>query len=147
MNKAETPKFEALVAHLGHHCTAGEVLLMGSAPLAVRGLRDVNDLDVLVGVDKFVRLVGMRIPDSVIEDGCLAIITPAGQIQISSNPQAHIQSIEIPYAELWRDAEKHLGVNGFLVMSLAHMMEVKLKAGRPKDGDDVRLARLWLQQQ
>jgi hypothetical protein len=127
-------RFIKLLAHLhALGVDSQRVVLIGSAPLAIRNLRDVNDLDVLCTPDQFDKL--RRHASELQYDDCAAIQTPFGVIQVSSN-LAYFTATDVTEEAAFTDAD-HWG--GWLVLSLKHCVAIKKGAMREKDMDDLQL--------
>lgn len=140
--KVETPKFLALVAELeGRLAAAGmtkeKVVLVGSATLAMYGLRDVNDLDVLVAhdwdVDALVTKAGFREREEYPAHSC-AYVSAAGVLHVGTDLGNEAVGLEWRHiadgAEPWRD---------WKVLGIEHCITIKNNAARAKDRADVYL--------
>ncbi|APU89006.1 hypothetical protein Rctr197k_223 [Virus Rctr197k] len=136
-----TPVFQQLVTELDKIINPGTpaVVLLGSAVLAVRGLRDVNDLDVLVSPATFAHLVETAEPSDR-TDNAMSFQTPAGMIQLASALAAF--GPHFPFVE----GDVYLSAQGFVVMGqhrwvldLELFVRAKKAFGREKDFDDLML--------
>lgn len=143
--RVATPRFDALLNALLSEALPRsvqpwtQVLLVGSAPLAARGLRDVGDLDIIVGGALLAKL--NETPGWLGEGECLVYQTPHGRIEAASALIHHAAKANITNEELWRDAEVMRGRSPELprIMGRPHFVEVKCVVDREKDQDDVRL--------
>lgn len=165
-HKMLTPRFDALIADLPSHWPLDSFVLVGSAALAARGVRDVNDLDVLVlepqlwlDIERLGKPVDIRPnPDPAYQPGARAqqagepprarVVqrrrTPAGFIDFLDELPRIAQCIT-PEMTLADSAQIYVGqdVRPRRIVSLRHCLAIKALAGRPKDiGDMVQLAQL-----
>lgn len=147
----ETPKFEHLMGAAAQRfpLTYPGVVFIGSAALAIRGIRDVRDLDILVPRDLLDRL---RMCGQVTGDA-VAIKTPHGVLQISDRMTVH-GPVESPLGPILADAvrakatmESYSYVTGGLVrvISLEHLILLKQTRGLTKDFDDIQLIKRYLE--
>ncbi len=139
-------KFQAFLAEFEKICLDPDrplyvrdaLVLVGSAVLATRGIRDVRDLDVLASGELFHYLRG-RSPTEVIDDQ-LAFMTPVGVIQVGTRLVSFARGSSLTSFDVFRDAERW---KGWRVMSLEHLEEFKRAVGRQKDQEDLHLIKEW----
>ncbi|PJE72765.1 MAG: hypothetical protein COV00_03560 [Candidatus Tagabacteria bacterium CG10_big_fil_rev_8_21_14_0_10_40_13] len=110
--------------------------IYGSGPLAARGIREAKDLDVIVTDNLYQKLKEEYPRDSKKER------IKIGEIEIypSWAWEPKINGLEgvIKRAEV---------INGLRFIRLDDLLECKRKMGRPKDFEDIRLIRDYLQNQ
>ena len=137
----DTPRYHALTRELRRVLSPNQVVLVGSAALAHRYMRDVNDLDVLVEEKAFQWMTKHFPHDWSVEHDTerdiYAASTPAGMIQLSSHAAAFVGSAGLCAQDIVKNA-LHT-VDGLLIMSLTHVYQVKLARRQEKDLDDLRL--------
>jgi len=112
-----------------------EYFVYGSGPLGVRGIREVNDLDVFVIDDLYEKLKG-EYPQNVKEDKI-----EIGEIEIYS-----------PWMWDWEDSVGDLKtvmkraelIDGIRFMLLKDLITLKKKMGRQKDFKDIKLIEDYL---
>lgn len=126
-------RFEALLAELAKLVMKKEVHLLGSAILAIRGVRDVQDLDVLATPDTMHRLWPVA---TEAERYAIAFKTPHGAIQISDRLSEFGLCRSIT-AEVVREKAEHW--QGWRVISLDTLKQAKRIRGQDKDHEDLRL--------
>jgi len=136
-----TPRYDALTRELRRLISPSQVVLVGSAPLAYRGLRDVNDLDVLVEESAFQRISKHFPHDWSVEHDTERDIygasTPAGMIQLSSHAAPFVGEVGLCSYDIVSKATNT--DDGWLIMSLEHVYRIKLARRQEKDLDDLRL--------
>lgn len=160
-HRMHTPRFDALIADLPSHWSAESFVLVGSAALAARGVRDVNDLDVLV-LEPQLWLDIPRLGEPV-------DIRPNNDPAYQPGVRAQQAGGEPPRARVVHRRRTASGVIDFLddlpriaqcitpemaledsalicvgqdvrprrIVSLRHCLAIKALAGRPKDVDDM----------
>jgi hypothetical protein len=133
MNK----KFEKLVNEFKKlNLPEGEYAIYGSGPLAIRGLRDANDLDVIVSDSLYQKLKKQYSKDSKKER------VKIGEIEIYPawvwEPQINGLEEMIKRAEL---------IRGLRFIRLNDLLNCKKKMGRPKDFKDIKLIKSYLESQ
>lgn len=136
-------------------------VLCGSAAMAVRGIRDVHDLDVLV-LPELMPAVKEAFPETKRRDEDPGLYPNEGDCAIIVNGIEHVEGTPreipqgMPRVELWRaegfdffDAllrpvatnrqvfQEAGEWNGYLVMSLRHCLAVKALGYREKDKADI----------
>ena len=107
-----------------------EYAIFGSGPLAVRGLREARDLDVIVTCKLYEKLRD-KYPekDKGIMIGDIEIISPHSSVV--DNPEEIIKRAET--------------IGGFKFALLNDIMEWKKKRGREKDFKDIKLIQGYLE--
>lgn len=103
----------------------GEYAIFGSGPLAVRGLREAGDLDIVV-TDSLYQKLKEKYPEKekgTIKLGKIEIISP--QNSIIENPQGIIKRAEL--------------IKGLRFVRLEDIIVWKKKMGREKDFKDIKL--------
>jgi len=114
-----------------------EYFVYGSGPLGVRGIREVNDLDVFVTDDLYEKLKG-EYPQNVKEDKI-----GIGEIEICS-----------PWTWDWEDSvgdlktvmERAELIDGIRFMLLKDLITLKKEMGRQKDFEDIKLIEDYIKQ-
>lgn len=156
-----TPKFKALCHELLKLVHPSEVVLVGSAVLAVRKLRDVNDLDVITWGSVVDRLVSKGQPTA--RDGSrLEFRTEHGVIQLTDHFWGFAANCDLPVVEIMEKAELwnssiSAGVEMFMlpegappevsdktsiawrIFCMDHFIQFKRACNREKDFADLRL--------
>jgi hypothetical protein len=146
----ETPRFMRLLKDLDSLLPRRFVVLIGSAALAVRGARDVRDLDVLVaaatleafrgGHHKLPRDWGFEAGDRAVQ-----VSAPAGTIQISDRLSVHGPACEIDEVEVIANADAFYvalpeqAPQPWRVIALFDLVRLKKARGLAKDLEDLRL--------
>ncbi len=107
----------------------GQYAIFGSGPIAVRGLREVSDLDIIVKPNLFNKLK-KKYPQKTNKHpfGCLNI----SNIEIGDNWQGDSSKIK----EMIDNSEE---IGGFSFVKLSQVKEWKQKMGRRKDKQDIKL--------
>jgi len=128
-------KFKILLEEFDElNISKGDYVIFGSGPIAVRGIKDVNDLDVLVLPEKFEELKEKYKQDTSKHPfGCIEI----GDIEIGESWQGDKEKVKE-----WIEAAEEY--EGHMYMPLENVLEWKKKMGRPKDLKDVELVEKWL---
>lgn len=137
--KMDTPKLDGLLEEFAKHMRGAKnkCVLVGSVPLAILGLRDVNDLDVIVSGEWFAKLKPVAMD---VHEERLAIQTPHGVIQVSTKFYNFAADCGVSVAELRRDATEWVAPSGhWRVISMGHFRKFKESMGRQKDLEDLRL--------
>lgn len=135
------PNFTTLIAKLEEiGVRRDNVVLLGSVPLVIRGLRDVNDLDVLT-IRGMVADLATKHPELEVKDlgmgRGLAANLPVGESMIQFSETIHNFAAGIVTTEeVWQTAESWEGWN---VLSKDLCIRVKRALGRAKDLDDLQL--------
>lgn len=115
----------------------GEYAVYGSGPLAVRGIRDVHDLDVIVSNSLYRRLRDRYMEDEEkerIKIGKIEIYPPWGW-----SPE--IKDLEME--EVISQAEL---IKGVRFTKLEDILDFKKRMGRPKDLKDIQLVNDYLEE-
>lgn len=135
-----TPKFFALLRELDamllrRGLTGDKVVLVGSAPLAAAGLRDVHDLDVLASPL-------LLDPSSSTSDEFACIETIAGRMEFSASFSHFFARTQVTPAiiHVLANTFKHDG-REWRVLDLQTLLSIKETATREKDLADARLLR------
>jgi hypothetical protein len=128
-----------------------DFVLVGSAALAARGIRDVNDLDVQICCSLWPEVERLHAagywpkgPDKAEKDGGLYEDGPNRRILLTGqidffDAMPRISSCT-PFEVVFRESE---WIGGFRIVSLRHCLAVKALANRKKDHEDMEtLARL-----
>lgn len=113
----------------------GEYAIYGSGPLAIRGIRDIQDLDVIV-LDQLYQRLKTQYPKDPEKERI-----KIGEIEIYpswawKNRQGDLKKVIIR-AEL---------IEGLRFVRLDDLIKCKRKMGRPKDFKDIRLIKEYLKQ-
>ncbi len=113
----------------------GKYAIFGSGPLAIRGLRDVRDLDVIVKDDAYEKLCA-KYPRHIKTEpvNCIQI----GNLEIGNKWLNNSNQID----EMIETADI---IYGFPFVKLKYVLEWKKKMGRDKDLKDVQLIEKYLQ--
>ena len=112
----------------------GEYAIYGSGPLAIRGIREARDLDVIV-TDSLYQELKEKYPKD------------------SKKERIKIEKIEIYPCWAWEPQIKGLEgaikraelIEGLRFVQLNDLVNYKKKMGRPKDLNDIKLIREYLQ--
>lgn len=117
-------------------------MLVGSAPLAIRGLRDVKDLDIVATEEAFRSLEQSIAPDVARFDRTRSLTryTAFGQVQIAPTLAMHAAGVPLSTEKAWVGAEQW---NGWRVLSREDCLLIKRTLKREKDEEDVRLLLHW----
>lgn len=108
-----------------------EYAIFGSGPLAIRGLKEANDLDIVVSNELFNTLAekyGQKVP---------------GKIEIEGEDIEIFSSRDMIFGgeEVIKRAEK---IDGFKFISLEDTISWKQKLGREKDLADIEIIKEYL---
>ena len=117
----------------------GKYALFGSVPLAAHGIRESNDIDILVAPDVYARLKG----------------TPGWEAKVKPNGNAYLGKGDIEVFEDWQKIGSYIPnpkrlieeadmIEGMPVITLKDIVEWKKAFGREKDLEDVRLVEEFL---
>jgi hypothetical protein len=109
----------------------GRYVVTGSGPLAVRGIREANDVDVQVDDELWAQLERAYGPST---DGKVLTVDVDVDVHRDSAYEGGDLAAQIAAADL---------IEGVAFMSLEHTKVVKLAKARPKDFDDVHLIEAW----
>ncbi len=107
--------------------------IFGSGPICIRGLREANDLDIIVKEDLWNELIQKTANRDLIYQVSIKI----GNIEIFKNWLPWFNDVN----ELIDTAEE---INGFPFVRLDYVIEWKTKLGREKDLKDLELIKLFL---
>lgn len=144
------PRLCALVSELAKIVGPQDVVLVGSAPMAVRSIRDVGDLDVLVHGAAMTRLrmvleihAGLKV--TMADENLMAIGVDVGMMQLSSRIVHFANATDLTELELFEESI-HFDIPcasqgrslRWAVMSLGHCRRIKRARGQMKDLEDLR---------
>ncbi len=109
----------------------GQYAIFGSGPLAIRGLRENNDIDIIV-TDKLWQNLTKKYKKFIVESNHIRI----GHISIFHNwlPWFPDASSLIKEAEI---------INNLPFVKLKHVKQWKEKSPKQKDKDDLTLLKQW----
>lgn len=130
-NRRKFDELQELKLPTGHYAVTA------SGPLGIRGIRDVDDLDLIVDDELWEQLSQKHKPEGQ-------------RIQVSSNVEASREQGFEPdpsgptVAEQINTAEM---ISGIPFVQLDHLIYWKTKMGRNKDKRDLELIRDWLSKQ
>jgi hypothetical protein len=122
-------KLHSLRLPLGHY------VVTGSGPLAVRELREANDIDIQVDDELWAQLESVYGPS---EDGRV--------LSVDADVDVHRDSAYEPLTgagDLSEQVRAADVIEGVAFMSLGHTKASKRAKGRPKDLEDIRLVEAW----
>ena len=105
-----------------------EYVIFGSGPMAIHGIKETNDLDVLVKKEVFEKLKSKYNQNNSHPFGCIVI----GNLEIGDNWQGDYEIVEKWISE----AEE---VEGYMFMPLSYVIEWKRMMGRDKDLKDIKI--------
>lgn len=114
------------------------LVLVGSAVLAVRGIRDVRDLDVLASPEVFAYLKGCEPADQTEDE--VAFRSARGVIQIGTKMVSFAKGSSLTAFDVRQGSRIW---QKWRVMSLEHLKDFKRAVGRQKDLEDLQLIRRW----
>ena len=115
----------------------GQYAIFGSGPLAVRNLRDANDIDLIVTKELWDELALKHLPHIKQTAKGSVMIMPIGNIEICQTWLNMTPKIE----EMIKTAEI---VEGLPFVRLEYVIEWKTFMGRPKDLNDLKLIEEYL---
>lgn len=128
-NKKETKNFKEQLLKLRKlNLPTDEYAVFGSGPLAIRGIKDSNDLDIIVKSDLWDKLTKRYLP----QDGQYAKFIRIGSIEIYKNWKPWFSDSD----KLINDADIFDGVR---FVKLNHVLSWKKEYNREKDKKDVQL--------
>lgn len=110
-----------------------EFVIVSSGSLAVRGIREAKDLDVIVS-DKLWTELTKRY--SVFEKDGVQRIDCGNDIEILENDSGKTITHLIPVSEVFANADT---IDGIQYMNLEQLKKIKLHFGREKDLKDIAL--------
>lgn len=137
-NNPMKQKFKQLLDELDQlQLPPGKSATFGSGPMAIRGLKDTKDLDIIVTKGLFNNLQ-KKFPQDTSKHpcGCLVI----GNIEISSNWLGHSSRVN----EFIETAEM---IQGYPFVKLEYVLERKSTSQRPKDQKHARAIKKFLKKQ
>jgi len=128
-------EFDKLLSELKKlNLPKGKYAIFGSGPLAIRGLRDTNDLDVLVKSDIFEELK-VKYPQDISKHPCNCLVI--GNIEIGETWQGDSDKVN----EMIDNAEE---INGFSFVKLDYVIGWKKQRGTEKNKRDLELIEEFL---
>lgn len=111
----------------------GQYAIVGSGPLAVRGLRDVSDVDILVTAELYMSLRDER--------GWKELTKMEGRVLLEHEPFEC--GTEFGYGEYWPEPDMVIAeadiIDGVAFATLEVIASFKRAYGRPKDERDLLL--------
>lgn len=119
------------------HLPLGQFAIFGSGPLAIREIRESQDIDLIVKKDLWKKLIKTYPPSTQTKPACLKI---GKNIEIYQERLFVSESID----ELIDSAEL---ISGFPFVQLRYVLEWKKKCGREKDKKDVELIEAYRSEQ
>lgn len=111
----------------------GEYVLVGSGPLAARGIREANDLDIAVTPKLFKQLLGSKRYQEV-DGGNGKLFSEADKVEIISKLEWDDYPTSV--AEAIKTADI---INGYPFLNIAETIKFKKALGREKDFRDIEL--------
>jgi hypothetical protein len=114
----------------------GKYVVIGGASLAARGIRDANDIDLLVLPGEFEKLRGKGFKERLYSDGNVTLV--GHDFEISNK---YMVNYKRPAGEAVKMAET---INGVPFNSLKEEIRFKTAMGRKKDLRDIKLIREYL---
>jgi len=105
----------------------GKYAIFGSGPLAIRGIRESNDIDIIVKLELWQKLVE-KYADKQVNEKLISI----GNIEIYKSWKPWFENVN----ELIEQAEE---INGLPFVKLDYVLQWKKEMGREKDLRDVEL--------
>ncbi len=119
----------------------GKYIVVGSGILAAKGIRETNDLDIIVTPDLFEKL---KSEEWTVYPWTKESISGRDWLK-KNNVEAYIQLSRktggISAEELLKNAEV---INGIPFITLEQLVDFKREYGRPKDFDDIKLIEEYL---
>lgn len=116
----------------------GEYLVTGSGPLGVKGIRSVNDIDIVVTRRLWAYLESKY--EARIEDGLKKIAIPNTCIEVLGEGSAYYSSEN----DIKSRIEQAEIIDGFPFERLEKVINIKKQIGRKKDLADVKLIQEYL---
>jgi hypothetical protein len=111
----------------------GEYVLVGSGPLAARGIREANDLDIAVTPKLFKQLLGSKRYQEA-DGGNGKLFSEADKVEIISKLEWDAYPTSV--AEAIKTADI---INGYPFLNIAETIKFKKALGREKDFRDIEL--------
>jgi hypothetical protein len=116
---------------------SGEYAVAGSAPMAIRGLRMMNDIDLIVTKKQW-DVLSKKYP--VVHKSVTKIVLP-GEIDVLSDITFPNADPQAPTIQDGIDTSEN--IEGYPVISFDHMLWYKERSGREKDLNDIKLIKTW----
>lgn len=115
----------------------GSYIVFGSCPMTAAGLREANDIDLLVSEEVFAKLqkAGWQILDKGSNDN------PVVSGVFEAHPHWNFSSYKPTLKHLLTSADS---IDGIPFASLKEVREWKVSSGRPKDLADIKLIDKYL---
>ena len=117
-----------------------EFVIISSGTLAVRGIREANDIDLIVTEKAWKELI-KKYP-VITKNGAERIVI-GNEIEISCTFLLLSETLEIPVQEVFDKADI---IDGIKYMNLEHVKIIKRKMNREKDLKDIALIDAYLKQ-
>ncbi len=111
-----------------------QYVIFGSGPLAIRGIREGRDLDVIVYDELFAELKKRYRHESEYKD---KIVLEGGDIEIFPARKSYVDKAE-------EAIEKADAIEGYRFMNLKDLIRWKNKLSRPKDHRDIEMIKDYL---
>lgn len=115
---------------------SNQYAIFGSGPLAIRGLRQAHDIDILV-TPKLLEKLKKQYPVKIVNDDEIVEINDIEAM--ISYPQTSPEKVQ----QMIKDAEE---IKGYPFVKLEYLLITKKKLDRPKDHRDVKLIKKYLQE-
>lgn len=146
--------YDTLRAYMSEIRDSSLFVLTGSAVLAARGVRDVNDLDVLIRPELWgtvrdlnakgywptkpiesprIGTKGVHIPDTDDPEYGIRDLLRTGWMDFGDSLPRIASCVTVD--QVFKDASV---IDGYQIMSLRHCLAIKALANRPKDGTDMQ---------
>ncbi|HEY1074925.1 MAG TPA: hypothetical protein VGE59_04540 [Patescibacteria group bacterium] len=120
---------------------AGQYIILGEGSLAIRGLRDTKDLDILVEPELFATLAKTWPLDSAYEQKWNRKRLKKGNIEVYPDMYLEKEACFLDVSELIQSAEI---VEGIPLQPIDNLLRCKLDTGGEKDLRDVVLIKKYL---
>lgn len=117
----------------------GEYVVIGSGALAARGIREANDLDIVVTDKLLQKLINSREYKEVIKDG---------RLFLENNDVDVTTKLPESYSTSLKEAIKTADIiNGYPFLNILETIKFKKALGREKDYNDIKLINEYLKNQ
>jgi FlaA1/EpsC-like NDP-sugar epimerase len=117
----------------------GEYVVIGSGALAARGIREANDLDIVVTDKLLQKLINSREYKEVIKDG---------RLFLENNDVDVTTKLPESYSTSLKEAIKTADIiNGYPFLNILETIKFKKVLGREKDYNDIKLINEYLKNQ
>lgn len=114
-------------------------VVVGSGALAIRGIRDSKDLDVVVKDNIWNALTKKFTPAK--NDSGIETISITDKMEILSNGSVYVSSEVVPFDDIFIYADE---IDGIKYINLDHLKKIKTWLGSEKDLRDVELISEYL---